>query len=123
MSLLVNANGTVKTYVIADDRAKKIVEAFDYVGQACKRRNELEKADANLSIHNITHSKCPEWLRDLIRADGEYCNRRAVLLDEEAMALRRKAAELVVRAEEYEGRAAEWRNLQATASTPNGTGI
>jgi hypothetical protein len=126
MSLLVNENGSLKTYAVVDNRTKAVVAAFNYVGQAHKGFIELQKlrkdgAD-DLAFHNITHPKCPDWLQEIVRSDQDYCSQMAKDLDKDAAALRRKAADLVAQAEELERNAAKWRELSESASVPSGPG-
>jgi hypothetical protein len=125
MSLLVNANGSLKTYAVVDNRARTMVAAFNTVQQADKGLKELQKDRPrdDLSLHNITHPKCPDWLQELVRSDEAYCSRRAADFDKEAAALRRNAADLVARAEGYEKRAADWRGLSWSPSVPSGPGM
>lgn len=108
MSLLVNANGRPKTYVVVNTRTRTVVAAFNWVGEAMKAVTRDGAVD--LTLHNITHPKCPDWLKELVRSDRVYCSRKAEDLDANAAALRRKATDLVAQAEEYERRAAEWRD-------------
>jgi hypothetical protein len=53
MSLLVNADGRPKTYVVVDNRARTVVAAFNWVGEADRGLKELRKDGADdLTLHN-----------------------------------------------------------------------
>lgn len=124
MSLLLNEDGSVKTYVVVDPHARTVLAAFNTVQRADKGLRELEKAGAeNLSLHNMTHPKCPDWVMDFVRSDPDYCSRMAADNDKRAAALRRKAADLVSQAEGNERRAANWRELSEAASVPSVPGM
>jgi hypothetical protein len=73
MSLLVNENGSLKTYAVVDNRMRTMVAAFNYVQQAQKGLIELQKlrkdAADDLTFHNITHPMCPDWLQEIVRSD------------------------------------------------------
>jgi hypothetical protein len=118
MSLLVNADGSLKTYAVVNNRARTVVAAFNTIQKADKGLKELQKDGADdLTLHNITHPKCPDWLQEIIRS------RKAEIFDAEAAALRRKATDLVAQAEEVERRASEWREFSECASVPSGPGL
>lgn len=119
MSLLVSDHGGLKTYVVVDPRAKEVVAAFSWAREASRGLKELqEDRGDDLTLHNITHPKCPDWLKEFVRSDRTYCKRRAEHLDARAAAIRRNASELIVEAEGYERHASEWRQLSETVSPP-----
>jgi hypothetical protein len=127
MSLLVNENGSLKTYAVVDNRTRTVVAAFNYVQQAHKGFIELQKARKDgaddLAFHNITHPMGPDWLQEIVRSDQDYCSQMAKDFDKGAAALRRKAADLVAQAEGLERHAAEWRELFESASVPSSPGL
>lgn len=124
MSPLVNEDGSLKTYVVVDLKARTIIGAFNWAGEASKGLAALRKdATGELALHNLTHNACPEWLKDLIRSDAEYCRGKADTLDARAVGLRARAAELVSQAEEQERLATRWRERAEVASAPGGPTI
>jgi truncated hemoglobin YjbI len=120
MSMLVNDDGSVRIYVAIDTLAKTVVAAYNTVQQADKGVKALQKEGVqNLHFHNITHTKCPEWLQDFAKSDAEYCLSRVATFEKIAARLRKDAEELVNQAETRERSAAKWRELaEAAAAAP-----
>ncbi|MGY3582044.1 hypothetical protein ACVIGB_001034 [Bradyrhizobium sp. USDA 4341] len=124
MSILVNADGRTKIYVAIDAHAETVLEAYSTVQAADKGVRALLKGGAeNVTFHNITHPKCPDWLKEFVRSDREYCSRVAADLDKRAAGFRNQAADLVAQAENYERRASEWRELSEAAPASSGPGV
>lgn len=123
MAELVNADGTPKTYAIANLRTQTLVAGFNGAMDASKAMNSLRKeGHADLALHNLTHQKCPGWLLDLARSDAGYCIGRARDFEKNASSVRRKAEALVAQAESLEKTATTWRELAdavATQDTPS----
>lgn len=124
MSLLVNDNGRAKTYVVVDPSGELVLAGFNYVQEAQRGLVDLQKtASAELAIHNITHPKCPDWLKAYLRSDRDYCQAKASENLAGAATLRKQAAGLVSQAEEAEKRASEWRALAEAAPAPKEPGM
>jgi hypothetical protein len=125
MSILVNADGSPKTYAVVDPQAKTVLATFNWVGAAAKGMEKLKKAGGvdDLMLHNLTHPKCPDWLKEIVTSDVVYCSGKAASFEAQAAGLRNKAATLVAEAEDWGRRAAEWRELAVAASGPEGPGI
>ncbi len=118
--MFVDLKGRLKTYAMVDPVKKLVLATCSYVGQDSDRvMQNLKKAGhENLVLHNLTHPKCPDWLREMMRADPDYCRGRMDQYDARARTLRSRAAALVTEAEEEEARAAQWRELVEAASKP-----
>lgn len=120
MSLLVDPDGSLKNYVVVNTREETVLAAYNWVGEAGKGMKELAKGGvSDLALYNITHS-CPDWLKEWVRSDSEYCSRKADGIEKRAAALRRQAANLLDQAEEMERRAAKWRELSRPDEAPIG---
>jgi hypothetical protein len=120
MSQFTNPNGSVKTYAVVDAAAQEVLGVFGWAGEADKGMKELQRGrERTLDVHNVTHPKCPDWLKEIVKSDKAYCTRRADENDGEAAALRRRAAEIVAEAERFEARAAGWRRLAEAAPEPD----
>lgn len=96
MSLMVDEAGRAKTYAVVDARTQTIVAGCRMVGEAYKTAAAL---DGVLTVHNVTHSTCPDWLTQLIMADPAYCTARAKEFMANAEQLRRSAATLLEEAD------------------------
>jgi hypothetical protein len=124
MSLLVNPDGSPRTYVVADTKARKIVASTNWIGHAAKGMKQLQAEGASdLAIHNLTHPKCPEWIQDLAKSDPAYCLGRAAAFAQRETHLRKSAAALIVDADSYQAHAATWRELAEAASAPSAPGM
>jgi hypothetical protein len=100
MSVMVDENGRAKTYAIVDARAQTLVAGCMYIGEADKAARKAERRlGGELTIHNVTHPKCPDWLKATIMADPAFCGARAAEYRADAARLRRKAAALTEEAD------------------------
>lgn len=118
MSILLNADGTTRTYVVIDPAEKTVLGGYSGINAAMtgqKLLNHEHHVDRDLVVHNITHSAIPDWLKDFVNADRDYCARRAQDLLASGKGYRRKADEAIAEAERLERIAAEW---QARADRP-----
>jgi len=104
-SILVDSDGRAKTYVVVDDAAQRIVAATSYFDRDLSR---MKAAGVNLTIHNLTHPKCPDWLRAAIKADPAYCAAKAAEYDRRADALRQRADALLDEAAAAQATANIW---------------
>lgn len=120
MSQFVNPDGRLKSYAVVDERARTVVGTFNWVGETVKAMTELQKrSPVPLSMHNLTHAQCPDWLKEEVRSDAAYCGKRAQDFEAHAAALRLKASAAVAEAERYEEQAAAWRELaEAPGAAP-----
>ena len=132
MSIFVNDDGTLKTYAVVITSQKKVIAAFNWVGEAAKcKGNAQDSGDAemlkggteDIELHNLTHPKCPDWLQELVRSDPAYCAGKAKKYDAFAAGLRAKAAKLVAEATEYEASAAEWRGRSEAVAAQRPPGM
>ncbi len=99
MSVMVDENGRAKTYAIVDARTQTLIAGCMYIGEADKAARRL---GSGLTIHNVTHPKCPDWLKATIMADPAYCGARAAEFRADAARLRRKAAALTEEADRFQ---------------------
>lgn len=117
-------DGQVTTYAVVDPGAQMVLSVHFGVGEAIRARKWQQSSSGDeLVLHNITHSKCPEWLKELVLADGEYCNAQVTRAEKSAATLRRKADELVSQAEDYDRRANTWRERAEAAAALSGPAI
>lgn len=124
MSMFVDENGRPRTYAVVDPAARQLLATFNWIGVADRGMKDLQKAGhGELTIHNITHPKCPDWLKEMVRADKDYCRIRAEEFDASGRVYRSRAAALTTEAEKRETTAAEWRALSEAAPAPRGPGM
>ena len=110
MSMLLDASYGGMIYVVGCEHEKRLLAAFPTIQQAMRGLNELSSTGSDaLSIHNITHSKCPEWIKRIVLSDTEYCAWKAKGLENRAYVLRFKASALIAEAEHLEEHALAWR--------------
>jgi hypothetical protein len=118
MSMLVRNGKDPVVYVICDEHVMVLVDAFSTIGEAVRRRDALQlDGRKHLALHNLTHSTCPEWVKNLVNADPEYCDARAQHIQERADGMRRAAAEKMAEAARLEAMAQEWLDRKAVALT------
>jgi hypothetical protein len=118
MSIFVNDDGKPKTYAIVDEASGEVAAAIDYYGSAEREKKNIECATGRkLAIFNLTHPRCPKWILDIAWADEAYCQAQAGGYDQRASALRRKAADLIKEAVQYETTADIWRARGEAAET------
>mgnify|MGYP007041525100 FL=1 len=96
MSIMVDERGCAMTYAVVDLDARTILAGCNTFQQAHKMAASL---GTNVVSHNVTHSKCPAWITDLIMADAAYCQARAALNQARSDRLRREAAALLEEAD------------------------
>jgi len=109
MSMLIEGADGVMTYVVGDERVKQLVAAFPTIQQASRGQRALQDAgQADLVLHNITHPKCPEWIREIVLADPDYCARMATNTQTRADGVRRQAEALMAEVERLERVARKW---------------
>lgn len=121
MSILLNADGTTRTYVVIDPAERTVLGGYSGINAAVtgqKLLNHEHHVDRELVIHNLTHPKIPDWLKDFMYADRDYCARRAKDLAASGKGYRRKAADAIAEAERLEGLAAQWEARAEQASDP-----
>ena len=112
----------MRIHVIVDNISKTILDTVHGIGpssDAVMSKYENRK-DLSPSIHNITHPKCPSWIIDLLHADPDWCACKANDLDNEAArkrrhaeALRAEADEMILKADQYNSKAEEFRTMHS----------
>lgn len=121
MSILLNPNGSTRTYVVVDPQEETVLAGYTGIGAAVtgkKLLNHEHHVDRELVVHNITHTAIPAWLKDFVHADPAYCAQRAKDLQASGAGYRRKAAEAIAEADRLEGLAAEWQARADRAADP-----
>ncbi|MFD1628112.1 hypothetical protein [Azospirillum griseum] len=94
---MVDEKGSAKTYAIVDVCAQTLVAGCHTIQDAMKAERTL---GGELAIHNVTHPKCPDWLKAMIMADAAYCAARAAEYQDRSGDLRRKAAAIIEEADQ-----------------------
>jgi hypothetical protein len=59
-------------YLIANNESKTLIARIDWYGQAHKKLEELNKIDNVHTVHNVTHPKCPKWIKILAQNQWFY---------------------------------------------------
>lgn len=120
MSMLLDGSDSVMGYVVGCEHDKKLLAAFPTIGRAVRGKEALQAAGHdNLVLHNITHSKCPEWIKEIVLADTEYCARMESNMQKRADGLRRQVDGLMAEIERIEALARVWREAKGSASSPS----
>jgi hypothetical protein len=116
MSILLSGDNDVMHYAVGNERGKFLLAAFSTINEAVRGRDALAKqGHEDLVLHNLTHAKCPGWIMDIVRADPDYCERRAAEFQRRADGVRRQAETLLEEAARLEGNAQAWRGRQEEA--------
>jgi len=87
-SMLTDTDGRPMTYAVVNADDQVILGAADTIQQAMKLASAMPCAPA---VHNLTHSKCPDWLKAAVKADPAYCAARAADFQRHADGHRRAA--------------------------------
>ena len=64
-----NINGL---YVIVNNESKTLVARIDWFGQTYKKLKELNETNNVHTWHNVSHPKCPKWIKTLAQNQWFY---------------------------------------------------
>lgn len=118
MSMFVK-DGQAITYVVVNPVTQTVLSTHNWINQAHKAKENSERScGVTLAVHNITHSKCPDWLKEMILSDSGYCQERARVAEKGTAGLRKRADDLIAQADAYDRQANEWL-AQANAAEAN----